>query len=73
MDIMSNHDSLDFERNNAMGRRAINAKKFIVSCRVNNEEMDLLQSIAKETDSSISDLLRKSLLALHNEKQQLSA
>ena len=56
-----------------MGRRAINAKKFIVSCRVNNEEMDLLQSIAKETDSSISDLLRKSLLALNNEKQQLSA
>ena len=47
-----------------MGRRAANAKKFIVSCRVNNEEMDLLQSIAKESDSSISELLRKSLLAL---------
>ena len=53
-----------------MGRRTVNAKKFIVSCRVNNEEMDLLQSMAKETDSSISDLLRKSLLALNNEKQQ---
>lgn len=54
-----------------MGRRAINAKKFIVSCRVNNEEMDLLQSIAKESDSSISDLLRKSLLTLQgNDNQQ---
>lgn len=54
-----------------MGRRTVNAKKFIVSCRVNNEEMDLLQSIAKESDSSISELLRKSLLALQsNDKQQ---
>ena len=47
-----------------MGRRAVNAKKFIVSCRVNSDEMDLLQSMAKETDSSISDLLRKSLSSL---------
>lgn len=47
-----------------MGRRAANAKKFIVSCRVNTEEMDLLQSIAKESGSSISDLLRKSLIEL---------
>lgn len=53
-----------------MGRRAINAKKFIVSCRVNNEEMDLLQSIAKESDSSISDLLRRSLLTLQNNDTQ---
>ncbi len=47
-----------------MGRKADNAKKFIVSCRVNTEEMDLLQSIAKESGSSISDLLRKSLLEI---------
>jgi len=47
-----------------MGRRAANAKKFIVSCRVNTEEMDFLQSVAKESGSSISDLLRKSLLEL---------
>ncbi|NOY13560.1 MAG: hydrogen-dependent growth transcriptional repressor [Deltaproteobacteria bacterium] len=53
-----------------MGRRAANAKKFIVSCRVNNEEMDLLQSIAKKSDSSISELLRKSLLALRDSDQQ---
>lgn len=53
-----------------MGRRAINAKKFIVSCRVNSAEMDLLQSMAKATDSSISDLLRKSLNALQGNEDQ---
>ena len=53
-----------------MGRRAINAKKFIVSCRVNSEEMDLLQSIAKDTESSISDLLRKSLLSIQDGEKQ---
>jgi hypothetical protein len=58
-----------------MGRRAVNAKKFIVSCRVNNEEMDLLQNIAKETECSISDLLRKSLLSLQDSEKhnQMSA
>jgi len=53
-----------------MGRRAINAKKFIISCRVNSTEMDLLQSMAKETDCSISDLLRKSLNALQDSEEQ---
>ncbi len=58
-----------------MGRRAYNAKKFIVSCRVNNEEMDLLQSIAKESGTSISELLRKSLSGLQDnfKNSQLSA
>ncbi len=49
-----------------MGRRADNAKKFIVSCRVNTEEMDFLQNIAKESGTSISDLLRKSLTDLQD-------
>ena len=57
-----------------MGRKAANAKKFIVSCRVNTEEMDLLQSLAKQSNSSISDLLRKSLLGLREgSSRQLSA
>lgn len=57
-----------------MGRKAANAKKFIVSCRVNTEEMDLLQSLAQESGSSISDLLRKSLLGLQEgSKHQMSA
>lgn len=50
-----------------MGRRAANAKKFIISCRVNTEEMDLLQNIAKESGSSISDLLRKSLNGMQDD------
>jgi hypothetical protein len=44
-----------------MGKRAENAKKFIISCRVNNQEMDRLQSLAEESGNSISDLLRKSI------------
>ena len=52
-----------------MGRRAANAKKFIVSCRVDNEEMDFLQRIAKKSGKSISDLLRKSLLDLQDVKE----
>ena len=58
-----------------MGRRANNAKKFIVSCRVNNEEMDLLQNIAKESGTSISELLRKSLTGLQDnfKKTRLTA
>ncbi len=54
-----------------MGRKAANAKKFIVSCRVNTEEMDLLQNLAKESNSSISDLLRKSLLGLQQGSKHL--
>ena len=58
-----------------MGRRAYNAKRFIVSCRVNNEEMDLLQNIAKESGTSISELLRKSLTGLQDnfKKTRLTA
>ena len=58
-----------------MGKRAENAKKFIISCRVNNQEMDQLQSLAKESGDSISDLLRKSLILLQSNPggPQLSA
>ncbi len=52
-----------------MGRKAENAKKFIVSCRVNNDEMDQLQSLAREQGSSISELLRKSLILLQGNTQ----
>lgn len=58
-----------------MGKRAENAKKFIISCRVNNQEMDQLQNLAKESGNSISDLLRKSLNLLQDNTSstQLSA
>lgn len=47
-----------------MGRKAENAKKFIVSCRVDDEELDHLQNLAREQGASISDLLRKGLLLM---------
>lgn len=53
-----------------MGRRTANAKNFIISCRVSNEEMNQLQSIAKESESSISELLRKCLLSLQDDNNQ---
>ncbi|MDT8421519.1 MAG: hydrogen-dependent growth transcriptional repressor [Desulfuromonadales bacterium] len=58
-----------------MGKRTENAKKFIISCRVNNQEMDQLQNLAKESGDSISDLLRKSLVLLQSTPggSQLSA
>ena len=58
-----------------MGKRAENAKRFIISCRVSNQEMDQLQNLAKESGDSISDLLRKSLVMLKNtgNNAQLSA
>jgi len=58
-----------------MGKRAENAKKFIVSCRVDNQEMDQLQNLAKESGNSISDLLRKSIIMLQDNPKntQLSA
>jgi len=52
-----------------MGRKAENAKKFIISCRVDNQEMDQLQSLAREQGASISDLLRKSLVLLQGNPQ----
>ena len=52
-----------------MGRKTENAKKFIVSCRVNNEEMDQLQSLAREQGASISELLRRSLILLQGNSQ----
>ena len=52
-----------------MGRRSTNVKKFIVSCRVSNEEMDQLQSLAREQGASVSELLRKSLILLQGNTQ----
>lgn len=44
-----------------MARTSTNPKKFIVSCRVNNEEMETLRDLAEEHGLSITMLLRKSL------------
>ncbi|NIQ96917.1 MAG: ribbon-helix-helix protein, CopG family [Desulfuromonadales bacterium] len=49
-----------------MGKSVENPKKFIISCRVDDKEMDVLQSLAQERGVSISTLLRNSLTLLEN-------
>jgi len=44
-----------------MRRPIENPKKFIVSCRLHEEEMAALQELAKKSGCSISTLLRNSL------------
>jgi hypothetical protein len=45
----------------AMGKTVENPKKNIVSCRVDDDEMQVLQELASHADLSISMLLRHSL------------
>lgn len=44
-----------------MARTSANPKKFIISCRVSNEEMETLRELSEETGLSITMLVRKSL------------
>jgi hypothetical protein len=44
-----------------MGKSVKNPKKHIVSCRINDLEMETLQQRAEAYDISISELLRQSL------------
>ena len=53
-----------------MGKSVKNPKKHIVSCRVNEGEMETLQHLTEESGVSISDLLRQSLLQLCDQPHQ---
>lgn len=53
-----------------MGKSVKNPKKHIVSCRVNEGEMETLQHLTEECGLSISELLRQSLLQLCDQPQQ---
>lgn len=44
-----------------MARTSKDPKKFIISCRVNDKEMQALHALSEESGLSISTLLRKSL------------
>lgn len=44
-----------------MARVSDNPKKFIISCRINHQEMEALQERAEANGMSITMLLRKSL------------
>ncbi len=44
-----------------MGKSVENPKKYIISCRVDDNELQTLQTIAEKSGVSISMLLRQSL------------
>lgn len=52
-----------------MGKSVRNPKKHIISCRVNEVEMEVLQHMAEEYGSSISELLRQTLFQLDAPQQ----
>jgi hypothetical protein len=47
-----------------MGKSVENPKRFIVSCRINDREMEQLKKLAKQSGINVSNLLRRSLLGL---------
>ena len=53
-----------------MGRTVKNPKKHIISCRVNEGEMESLQYLTEESGISISELLRQTLLQLCDQPHQ---
>lgn len=53
-----------------MGKTVENPKKYIISCRINDDEMQVLQQLARRADTSISTLLRQSLDLLQQDLDQ---
>ena len=54
-----------------MGKTVDKPKKYIISCRVDDRELETLQELAKRADTSISTLLRHSLDLLQEDLGQL--
>jgi hypothetical protein len=44
-----------------MGKTVEKPKKYIVSCRIDHQEMEQLQRMARQSGTNISSLLRKTL------------
>jgi len=53
-----------------VGRTVKNPEKHIISCRVNEGEMESLQYLTEESGISISELLRQTLLQLCDQPHQ---
>jgi len=53
-----------------MGKSVENPKKYIVSCRIDDQEMQQLKKIAQQSGTNISNLLRQSLLVLTKTQTQ---
>ncbi len=47
-----------------MGKSVEKPKKHIISCRIDDQEMERLQKIARQSGTSISGLMRKTLTML---------
>lgn len=58
------HSNIIHAKENTMGKTVENPKKYIISCRINDEEMQVLQDLSKEHGTSISTLLRQTLQML---------
>lgn len=50
-----------------MGKTVESPKKFIISCRVDDREMEVLQGMAQKAGVNISTLLRRSLDVLQDD------
>jgi hypothetical protein len=55
-----------------MGKSVDNPKKFIISCRVDNDELQTLQEKARAAGTNISALLRLSLNMLEQDGGEVS-
>ena len=53
-----------------MGKSVENPKKHIISCRISDDEMEALQSIADAKGQNISDLIRQTIFALQGAARQ---
>ena len=53
-----------------MGKSVQNPKKHIISCRVNEVEMEVLQHMTEEFGTSISELLRQSVFQLCDQQEE---
>jgi hypothetical protein len=51
-------------REGMMGKSVEKPKKHIISCRIDDQEMERLQKIARQSGTSISGLMRKTLTML---------
>lgn len=53
-----------------MGKSVENPKKYIISCRVDDQEMQILRKLARSAGTNISNLLRRSIDLLDRNGEQ---
>lgn len=53
-----------------MGKSIENPKKYIISCRVDDQEIQILRELARSAGTNISNLLRRSIDLLERKGEQ---